>query len=44
MAKVVVLGGANIDIVGQSDKEILEYDSNPGKIRISCGGVGRNIA
>lgn len=44
MSKVVVLGGANIDIIGQSDHEILEYDSNPGKIKISCGGVGRNIA
>lgn len=44
MAKVIVLGGANIDIIGQSEKEILEYDSNPGKIKISCGGVGRNIA
>lgn len=44
MSKVIVLGGANIDIIGQSDTSLIEYDSNPGRIRFSYGGVGRNIA
>ena len=44
MSEIVILGGANIDIVGYSHHSLIEYDSNPGKIKISYGGVGRNIA
>ncbi len=41
---VTVIGGANIDIIG-FPKEILNLgDSNPGKVKISLGGVGRNIS
>lgn len=41
---VVVIGAANIDIGGTPYNELLREDSNPGKINISYGGVGRNIA
>ena len=44
MSKCVILGGANIDLVGQSSRSLLVRDSNPGKITFSYGGVGRNIA
>jgi len=42
---VVVIGGANIDLRGKPIGERLErHTSNPGKINIGSGGVGRNIA
>lgn len=41
---VVVIGGANVDIVGRSYNKLIDEDSNPGEINISNGGVGRNIA
>jgi len=41
---VVVIGGANIDLRGRSEEELKRYTSNPGKINIGSGGVGRNIA
>lgn len=41
---VVVIGAANMDIAGFSHQPLLFNDSNPGKIRMSSGGVGRNIA
>ena len=41
---VVVIGGMNIDIGGRSFCRMVPKDSNPGRIRISLGGVGRNIA
>ena len=40
----VVVGGVNIDIGGRSDAPLVAGDSNPGRIRSSLGGVGRNIA
>ncbi len=40
----VVVGGANVDIGGYAAGALVAGDSNPGKIRISLGGVGRNIA
>jgi pseudouridine kinase len=40
----VVIGAANIDIQGFSYQPLVMEDSNPGKVRISPGGVGRNIA
>jgi len=39
-----VVGGVNIDIGGQSFQPLILSDSNPGRVRISPGGVGRNIA
>ena len=43
-AYVAVVGGVNIDIGGRPLKPLIERDSNPGKVMISLGGVGRNIA
>lgn len=40
----VVVGGINVDIGGHSSKKIVPTDSNPGTVRMSLGGVGRNIA
>lgn len=44
MAKICVIGGAAIDICGASVVPLRDFDSNPGEISISYGGVGRNIA
>lgn len=41
---VVVIGAANIDILGRSKAALIQQDSNPGKIEMCAGGVGRNIA
>lgn len=41
---VVVIGGCNLDIAGFSAQPIVARDSNPGEVRFSAGGVGRNIA
>lgn len=41
---ICVLGGSNIDIVGFPNKKLIPHDSNPGEVKISLGGVGRNIA
>ena len=40
----VVVGGVNVDIGGQSFAPLVPSDSNPGTVRLSLGGVGRNIA
>lgn len=42
--RVVVVGGANTDIASFADAPLIFRDSNPGHVRISAGGVGRNIA
>ena len=39
-----VVGGVNIDIGGFSAAPLRPRDSNPGRVRLSLGGVGRNIA
>lgn len=44
MPRVVVIGGANVDIKGQTDGQALAGTSNPGTVTITAGGVGRNIA
>lgn len=41
---VVVIGGSNMDILGFPKLTLNMNDSNPGKIKMSMGGVGRNIA
>lgn len=43
-AYAVVVGGVNVDIGGRSQEKLVPADSNPGKVSISLGGVGRNIA
>lgn len=41
---ITVIGGSNIDIQGVPNASLVMFDSNPGKVDISLGGVGRNIA
>jgi len=41
---VCVLGGANVDIVGFPSHKLIFRDANLGNLKISMGGVGRNIA
>ena len=42
--RAAVVGGVNIDIGGVSRAPLVPGDSNPGSVRLSLGGVGRNIA
>ncbi len=44
MAEITIIGGINIDIEGSPFKPLIKEDSNPGRIRMAFGGVGRNIA
>ena len=41
---IAVVGAVNIDVGGRSLSPLRPGDSNPGTIRTSLGGVGRNIA
>lgn len=41
---IVIIGSANIDVAGYSHQSLNYADSNPGKIKFTPGGVGRNIA
>ena len=41
---VTVVGGMNMDIGGRPNQKLVGKDSNPGTVRMSPGGVGRNIA
>lgn len=43
MKDVLIIGAANIDYFGMINDELIMNDSNYGMIRISYGGVGRNI-
>lgn len=40
---VSIIGGTNIDIQGIPSGDLILRDSNIGKVKISLGGVGRNI-
>ncbi len=42
--RIAVVGGANMDIGGFPDAALVAGDSNPGRVRMTAGGVGRNIA
>jgi pseudouridine kinase len=44
MSDITIIGGITADIEGQPYEMLLHGDSNPGKISMSYGGVGRNIA
>ena len=44
MAKITVVGGINIDIEGSPFEKLKYHDSNPGRVNLAFGGVGRNIA
>lgn len=41
---VFVIGAVNMDITGTPSAELRTGDSNPGRVTLSPGGVGRNIA
>ncbi|MGM9578754.1 MAG: PfkB family carbohydrate kinase [Evtepia sp.] len=41
---VAVAGAVNVDIGGRSKGPLVPRDSNPGRVTVSLGGVGRNIA
>ena len=41
---ILTIGGTNVDIQGKSYSTVVRYDSNPGSVTISFGGVGKNIA
>ncbi len=43
MQDITIIGGITIDIEGIPYEKLLHADSNPGKITVSFGGVGRNI-
>jgi pseudouridine kinase len=43
-APVLVIGGAGVDMVGRLKGELKPGVSNPANIRISFGGVSRNVA
>ncbi len=42
--RIAVIGGSNVDIGGFPDGVLIQKDSNPGQVRLSPGGAGRNIA
>lgn len=42
--KICVIGGANVDITATAGTAFQFGDSTPGTVRVSWGGVGRNIA
>ncbi|MEG1889924.1 MAG: carbohydrate kinase family protein [Clostridia bacterium] len=42
--RITVVGGCNIDIGATAYAALQNGDSNPGRVRVSFGGVGRNIA
>jgi pseudouridine kinase len=44
MGRALVIGGTNTDIVGMPDAPFSPRDSNPGRVRMTAGGVGRNVA
>lgn len=41
---IYVIGGANIDLFAKSYNPLIKNDSNPAKMELGFGGVGRNIA
>jgi pseudouridine kinase len=40
---ISIVGGANIDIIGFPSNKLIIKDSNPGQVKVTLGGVGRNI-
>ena len=43
MGYIAGIGGANMDIHGKSERQLVMRDSNPGTLHMSLGGVCRNI-
>lgn len=44
MPKLFAIGGATVDLIGRPFKSLKYQDSNPGNVKLSFGGVARNIA
>lgn len=44
MQKIAVFGGLSVDVLGKPKHALVMKDSNIGKVNISAGGVGHNIA
>ena len=44
MEHIGVIGGLAVDLEGRPHKKLIPADSNPGTVKVSWGGVGRNIA
>ena len=44
MKRIAIVGGSCVDIFATSASPLISHDSNPGKVNIGFGGVGRNIA
>lgn len=42
--RICVVGGLNVDISGTPFRRLRPVDSNPGRVHLSLGGVGRNLA
>lgn len=42
--RICVIGGANADIIASTFQAFVPKDSNPGLVRLTPGGVARNIA
>ena len=42
--RVLVVGGANLDLMATGQARLQQGDSNPGRLRSQPGGVARNIA
>jgi len=40
----LLIGGANLDVLGFTSSPLIPRDSNPGRVRFTAGGVIRNIA
>ena len=43
-APVFVIGAVNMDLAGTPEGPLRAGDSNPGRVSLTPGGVGRNIA
>lgn len=43
MSEISIIGGITADIEGHPYRQLIQGDSNPGRITMSYGGVGRNI-
>ncbi len=44
MSYVVVVGGTNVDVVARPAAAAVPATSNPGRVTVTAGGVGRNVA
>jgi pseudouridine kinase len=44
VARVVVVGGANVDVLARPGSTAVPATSNPGRVAVSAGGVARNVA